>query len=147
MQNCLAALAALEKAGVRVVRRSRWFRSPAWPDPRQPEFVNGVAVLETALDPAGLLALLHEVERLLGRTRSPGVINAARIIDLDLLDFDGQTRAGPPPVLPHPRMHERAFVLQPLADVAPDWRHPETGRSIKDLLAALPAGAAAEPIA
>jgi 2-amino-4-hydroxy-6-hydroxymethyldihydropteridine diphosphokinase len=69
------------------------------------------------------------------------VPNAARLIDLDLLDFDGETAVGGPgrAILPHPRMEGRAFVLRPLADLAPDWRHPRTGASIQTLLAALPA--------
>jgi 2-amino-4-hydroxy-6-hydroxymethyldihydropteridine diphosphokinase len=146
MQNCLAALAALEKSGVRVVRRSRFYRSPAWPDPSQPSFVNAVAALETKLAPEALLAQLHEVERALGRVRTPGAQNAPRIIDLDLLDYDGRVNDTSPPVLPHPRLQDRAFVLRPLADIAPDWRHPKSGRSIKDLLADLPKDAVAEPI-
>jgi 2-amino-4-hydroxy-6-hydroxymethyldihydropteridine diphosphokinase len=136
-ETLLAALAALEKAGVRVARLSRWYDSAAWPDPSQPRYQNAVAVLETALDPAALLTLLHETEAAFGRVRAPR--NAPRTIDLDLLDYDGLVRPGPDaPILPHPRMAERGFVLLPLREVAPGWRHPVSNRSVDELIAALP---------
>ena len=140
-----AALAELDRAGVRVKRVSRLWRTPAWPDPAEPSFLNAVAVVETSLPPVGLLALLHAVEARLGRRR--GRANAPRPIDLDLIDHDGLvTRDGAAPVLPHPRVGERAFVLLPLADVAPCWRHPVSGCGLRDLIAALPPGATAEPL-
>lgn len=137
-ETLLAALAALEAACVRVVARSRWYDSAAWPDPSQPRYWNAVAALETALDPVALLALLHRVEDGLGRAR--GVRNAPRTVDLDLLDYEGLVRNGRGgPILPHPRMAERGFVLLPLRDIAPDWRHPVTGASVDALISALPA--------
>jgi 2-amino-4-hydroxy-6-hydroxymethyldihydropteridine diphosphokinase len=140
-----AALERLAAAGVRILRRSRWYRSPAWPDPADPEFVNAVAEVETALGPAALMALLHETEAALGRTRSTP--NAPRAIDLDLLDYCGAVEGGAAgPVLPHPRLHQRAFVLRPLAEIAPGWRHAVSRRAIADLIAALPAEATADPL-
>ncbi len=134
----LAALAALEIAGVRIVARSRWYDSAAWPDPSQPRYWNAVAGLETTLDPVSLLTLLHQIEDGLGRTR--GARNASRTVDLDLLDYDGLVRNGPEaPILPHPRLTERGFVLLPLRDIAPNWRHPVTGVSVDSLISALPA--------
>jgi len=110
----------------------------------QPWFVNGVVAVETFLPPAELLALLHDVEAEFGRTRN--IRNEARILDLDLLAYDDCVMNEPDgPILPHPRLHERAFVLLPLADVDPDWRHPVTGAAIADLIAALPADQQAEP--
>jgi 2-amino-4-hydroxy-6-hydroxymethyldihydropteridine diphosphokinase len=144
--NCEAALVALAAAGVGVIRRSRWYRSPPWPPSDQPWYVNGVVVVRTDLDPAALLAVMHGIERQFGRVREAGAANAARPLDLDLIDYDGLVRDDPPPVLPHPRLEGRAFVLRPLADVAPAWRHPRTGRSVGDLLAGLPADAIAEPL-
>lgn len=138
-----AALARLEAAGVKIARRSRWYRSPAWPDPADPEFVNAVAEVETALTPPALLALLHEVEAALGRIRAAA--NAPRAIDLDLLDHRGAVEAGPP-ALPHPRLHRRAFVLLPLAEIAPGWRHPVSRRAIGDLIAALGPETCAKPL-
>lgn len=80
------------------------------------------------------MELLHETEDLFGRTR--GTRNAPRTLDLDLIDYDGRIESGPPE-LPHPRLAERAFVLVPLQDVAPSWRHPASGKLIAELLSAL----------
>jgi 2-amino-4-hydroxy-6-hydroxymethyldihydropteridine diphosphokinase len=131
-----AALAHLRDNGVTPVAVSRFYRTPAWPDPRDPEFVNAVARVMTELSPAELIAALHDVEAHFGRVRAAR--NAPRTLDLDILDYDGRIEDGPP-VLPHPRMETRAFVLVPLRDVAPDWRHPISGASVTALLDALPA--------
>jgi 2-amino-4-hydroxy-6-hydroxymethyldihydropteridine diphosphokinase len=140
-----AALAQLQEAGVRILRRSRWYRSAAWPNPADPDFVNAVVEVDTALDPKPLLKVLHRIEAALGRER--GAPNAPRAIDLDLLDFRGAVEAGPAgPVLPHPRLHQRGFVLLPLAEIAPDWRHPVSRRGIAELVAALGPGTAAKPL-
>jgi 2-amino-4-hydroxy-6-hydroxymethyldihydropteridine diphosphokinase len=141
--QCEAAFAALEKRGVAVVKRSRWYESAPVPASDQPNFVNGVAAISTALRPAELLQTLHAVEAELGRVR--GAPNAARTLDLDLLDYDGLVQEGPP-ILPHPRIASRDFVLLPLADVAPDWAHPLTRLSVATLIAALPAGRTARPL-
>lgn len=139
------ALALLGARGVAVARRSRWYRSAPVPPSGQPWFVNGVAAVESDLDPAALMSLLHEIEAELGRVRS--VPNAARILDLDLLDWHGRVSAeGDWPVLPHPRLQERAFVLLPLQELDPDWRHPASGAPIAQLVAGLPADQRAEPI-
>lgn len=111
------ALHALEAAGVRALRVSSFYRTPAWPDPSDSPFVNAVAVVRTGFTPERLLAVLHEVEAAFGRVRSTP--NAPRPLDLDLIDYDGRVAAGPP-VLPHPRAAERAFVLVPLVEIAPD---------------------------
>jgi len=135
-----AALHALERHGVQLVRISPWYRTAPVPASDQPWFVNAVAEVASGLDPRALLAALHAVEHDFGRVRS--VPNAPRIVDLDLLDFRGEVAAGggQAPVLPHPRLHQRAFVLRPLADLEPQWRHPVGGHPIATLLAALPAG-------
>ena len=135
--TCTAALAALERAGVRVRRRSRWYRSAPVPPSDQPWFVNGVAEVETDLDPAGLMAVLHGIERDFGRVRRER--NEARVIDLDLLAY-GDRVSGPDqtPRLPHPRLADRAFVVLPLAELDPDWRHPESGLRARDLASRLP---------
>ena len=144
-QTLEAALAALQHGGVTVVARSRWFRSAPVPPSDQPWFVNGVASVETGLSPASLLALLHEIEADFGRARHRR--NEARVLDLDLIAYHGRVSGpGESPVLPHPRLAERAFVVLPLADVAPDWRHPVSGLSAAKLAGALDPTDTAEPL-
>jgi 2-amino-4-hydroxy-6-hydroxymethyldihydropteridine diphosphokinase len=130
-----AALRALAQNGVTLLQVSAFYATPAWPDPSDPSYVNAVAQVETTLAPDVLMARLHEVEREFGRVRD--VRNAPRTLDLDLLDYDGRVEGGPP-VLPHPRIEQRAFVLVPLADVAPLWKHPVSGRNVRALIDALP---------
>jgi 2-amino-4-hydroxy-6-hydroxymethyldihydropteridine diphosphokinase len=118
--------------GMRVVAVSSWWESaPIPPDPASPPFVNGVALLEGETTPGALLAALHAIEDEAGRARP--YPNAPRVLDLDLIDLGGRVQAGPP-ILPHPRAHQRAFVLRPLAEVAPGWGHPVLGQGVADLL-------------
>jgi 2-amino-4-hydroxy-6-hydroxymethyldihydropteridine diphosphokinase len=147
---------------------SRWYETDPVPPSGQPPYVNGVALLvrtgteghdadgraggwtagspapamtggsgPAPIDPpATLLAALHAIEAEAFRARS--VPNAARTLDLDLIDLDVLVRDAPDPILPHPRAHLRGFVLAPLRDIAPGWVHPRLGRTARDLLAALP---------
>lgn len=139
-----AALAALGRNGAEPVPVSRFYQTPAWPDPSDPPFVNAVAQVRTELSPAALLARLQEIERFFGRIEAAR--NAPRPLDLDILDYDSRVEAGPPE-LPHPRIEARAFVLVPLAEIAPQWRHPVSGRPIMELIAALsPTEAAPKPV-
>ena len=138
-----AAMGNLAQEAGKIVARSRFYRSAPVPDSTQPWYVNAVAALETRLAPKELLALLHRIETRLGRVRREP--NAARVIDLDLLDYNGFIRDRPP-ILPHPRMHARAFVLLPLAEIAPGWKHPGLGLSVEQLIARLPPDQTAEPI-
>jgi 2-amino-4-hydroxy-6-hydroxymethyldihydropteridine diphosphokinase len=144
-ETATAAVAALEKAGIRVRRQSRWYETAPVPVSNQPWYVNGVVEVETGLEPYPLLQALHQIEADFDRVRT--VRNAARTLDLDLLDYDGRIsgeEAGV--ILPHPRLHQRAFVLKPLAELAPGWRHPVTRAPLEELVRALPPEQAAHAI-
>ncbi len=99
-------------------------------------YLNAVAEADTQLSPEHLLAAILEVERLLGRLRSEP--NAPRTLDLDVLLYGDLIRSGPDPVVPHPRMHQRRFVLEPLAELVPDLVHPSLGKTVGELLKELP---------
>jgi 2-amino-4-hydroxy-6-hydroxymethyldihydropteridine diphosphokinase len=129
-----AALASLGARGITVERQSGFYVSEAWPDPADPPFVNAVASVRTALSPADLLRVLLEVESEFGR--KPGPRNAPRPLDLDIVDYQGRIEHGDPE-LPHPRLGDRAFVLVPLREIAPQWRHPVTGRTVDELISAI----------
>ena len=143
-ETLTAALAALQADGIDVVSRSGWYRSAPIPRSTQPWFVNAVASMDTALGPEELLAALQAVETRFGRLRTEP--NAARVLDLDLIDYQGAVMQTPALVLPHPRLHQRRFVLAPLAEIAPDWRHPLSGLSAGQLLARLSDEQPVEPL-
>lgn len=140
---CRKALARLDSMGITIAALSRFYETAPVPVSDQPWFINAVARVECGLDAAALLDRLHQVEQEFGRVRRER--NEARVLDLDLIDYKRMVDAGPP-ILPHPRMVDRAFVLLPLADVAPDWTHPADGRGIGDLIAALPPDQAIRPL-
>ena len=138
---CQAAVEALRGLpGLRLLSVSRWYETSAWPPSDQPSYINGVALLTGATDPVWLLGALHAIEARAGRQRS--VANAARPLDLDIIDMGGMARPSPNPILPHPRAHLRDFVLRPIADVLPGWRHPVSGALVADLIAAVEADSA-----
>jgi 2-amino-4-hydroxy-6-hydroxymethyldihydropteridine diphosphokinase len=141
-----AAIDELAKASAVTTARSRLYRSAPVPASDHPWFLNEVIAATTELTPRNLLALMHRIEAQFGRERRER--DAPRTLDLDLLAYDACVQAGGDgePTLPHPRLSHRAFVLRPLAEVAPGWRHPMTGETVEDLIAALPPGQIAEPI-
>ena len=138
------ALARLPTVGVRIAVCSPWWRSAAWPDEAQPEYLNGVAVVETALGPHDLLTALLNVEEGFGRRR--GVPNTPRTLDLDLIAYGRIVADEGGLNLPHPRAADRRFVMGPLAQVAPGWVHPAIGRTAADLFASATVGLDATPI-
>ena len=135
-ETCLAALEKLAAAGdITCIATSPWYRTEPQPISDQPWFFNAVVQIKTHLTPPALLARLHSIERAMGRVRQHR--NEARIIDMDIIDFAGVVRQDAP-ILPHPRMHERGFVLYPLRDLKADWVHPISGAGIDTLIAKLP---------
>ncbi|MET0272520.1 MAG: 2-amino-4-hydroxy-6-hydroxymethyldihydropteridine diphosphokinase [Phenylobacterium sp.] len=139
-----AALALFPQAGLPVLARSSWWRSAAWPDPAGPEYRNGVAIVEAKGGPQAVLEALFAIETRLGRAR--GARNAPRTLDLDLIAHGRQVIDAPDLVLPHPRAHDRRFVMGPLAEIAPGWTHPVSGLSAADLAASATVGRDAAPI-
>lgn len=155
-QTLKLALTELEKAGAVIRAKSRFFSTPAVPAGNGPDFVNGVVLLQTNWAPGETIAHLHEIEARLGRRRDKRW--GARNVDLDLLAIDNvilpdvptlrswmdlspdqqQQKAPGQLILPHPRMHQRGFVLVPFADIAPDWKHPITRQTVAQMCAALP---------
>jgi 2-amino-4-hydroxy-6-hydroxymethyldihydropteridine diphosphokinase len=155
-QTVDAALQHLTAGGARIEAVSRFYRTPAFPAGSGPDFVNAAAVLRMPGGPDAVLAALHAVEAAFGRERRARW--GQRTLDLDLIGIGDlvrpdragyeawralapqaqQARAPDHLILPHPRVHERAFVLVPLADVAPHWMHPVLGRSVREMLEALP---------
>ena len=139
-----AALSSLPRAGLRILRRSGWWRSAAWPDPSQPAYLNGVAIVETTLSPQGVLAQILALEAAFGRKR--GAANAPRTLDIDLIAYGRQVIDAPDLTLPHPRAAERRFVMGPLAEIAPDWVHPTLGKTAAELAASASVGVDAAPV-
>ncbi len=137
-----AALVAFPSEGLAVMIRSSWWTSAAWPDETLPAYLNGVAVVETSLDPFGTLAALHRVEARFGRAR--GAPNAPRTLDLDLIAY-GQSVVSGGLTVPHPRAHERLFVMGPLAEIAPNWCHPVSGETAARLAEVASVGRDARP--
>jgi 2-amino-4-hydroxy-6-hydroxymethyldihydropteridine diphosphokinase len=132
-----AALSTLGDAGVGILKVSSFRQTEALPVPSDPPFTNAVARLQTSLNPSALLELLHAIETAYGRVRSQP--NAPRTLDLDLLAHGDVVATGEGLQLPHPRIAERRFVLEPLAEIAPHWRHPVTGLTAGQMLERLPA--------
>jgi len=131
-ENCLRAIGLLEGRGLKITKRSSLHKTEPWGLKEQPEFINMALEVETELQPAELLTVLKQVERDMGRERS--VKWGPRIIDLDILLYDDLIITGGDLTVPHPLMHERAFVLVPLAEIAPSKVHPVFLKKISDLL-------------
>ncbi|MDK2846200.1 MAG: 2-amino-4-hydroxy-6-hydroxymethyldihydropteridine diphosphokinase [Synergistales bacterium] len=131
------AVMLLEERSLRISASSDVFETPPWGMENQPRFLNACVLAETDILPRALLELLLNIESDLGRIRRYKW--GPREIDLDLLFYDDQVFNESGLVLPHPQMHRRVFVLVPLVQIAPDWRHPVLGKSIRELAGSMDA--------
>lgn len=129
--------------GIKVTQISSLWRSQAWPNPEYPPYHNAVFAVTTTLKPQRLLIQLHALEAEAGRVRGSQP-NQPRVLDLDLIAYGNVVIDGDI-ILPHPRAHERGFVMGPLAEIAPDWSHPVLGLSARDLYARVTVGTDAYP--
>ena len=133
--GCDEAIEQLAASGFADVESSPWYETAPVPVSDQPWYMNAVISATTSMPPDVALAAIHAVEANFGRVR--GVRNAARVLDIDLLDYGGMVLQSDALTLPHPRMHQRAFVLLPLRDLDPDWVHPVLQQELRPLIAAL----------
>jgi 2-amino-4-hydroxy-6-hydroxymethyldihydropteridine diphosphokinase len=134
----LSARQIMAQKGLVPVRASRFWQTQPVPKSDQPWYCNQVVEIETCRDPRIVLHMLHQIEAMFGRIRNPSRRNEPRILDLDLLTYHRVVLDEPGITLPHPRLHERGFVLYPLRDVAPGFVHPILNKSVNLMIRDLP---------
>ena len=141
VEECFDRALVVLGAHLSEIRRAPIYRTPAVSAVPQPDYLNSALVARSHLDAESLLALCQAIERSVGRRRGGSRERwGPRPLDLDLLWFGERISTRPEITLPHPRLAERRFVLQPLADLIPDELVPLTGRTVRELLDGLPAG-------
>ena len=145
-QTLRAAYEVIENHNIKILKKSRiWLTAPVPFDPDQDWYHNSVVSVDTDLPPHDLLRTLLNIEQDFGRVRS--IKNAPRVLDLDIIAYHDEVMQGQDDlILPHPRMHERLFVLKPLADIDDSWTHPIKGRNVQESIAACPEDQQAQPL-
>ena len=131
-ENCKQALRLLHANGILIKKQSRMYETEPWGIKDQPKFINMAVEVETDKKPEELLRVLEEIEKEIGRTET--VKWGPRVIDLDILFYDDLILKTPDLEIPHPLLHERGFVLKPLSEIAPDKKHPVTGKTVKEMI-------------
>jgi len=133
-KNIELAKVALSHSKIKILESSSFYETLSWPDPKKPKFINIVLKIETKIDPLNLLSFCKKIEKSLGRKKSEK--NSPRICDIDILDFDKRSIKNGI-ILPHPRLHQRNFVLIPLFEINKNWVHPKSKNHIKTLISKL----------
>ena len=126
------AISCLRDYSIFVTNQSSWYESEPIPKSEQPNFFNCIVFANTVLKELDVLESLHKIEHKLGRRRK--VVNEARIIDLDLIDYSNKILRNENIIIPHPRAHQRRFVIEPLAELDKNWIHPILKLNINELL-------------
>lgn len=138
-----AAMQAIEEKGLRIQQKSRiWLTAPV-PVSDQPWYHNAVVSIASTLSAPDVLTILQDIENNFGRVRE--IRNEPRVLDLDLLVYNDQSLDTPDLILPHPRLHQRAFVLLPIQDIDPTWAHPVSGVSVAEMISTVPPEQMAKP--
>jgi 2-amino-4-hydroxy-6-hydroxymethyldihydropteridine diphosphokinase len=131
-ENCRKAIKLLKEKGIAVKKQSRMYETEPWGIKDQPKFINMAIEVETDKKPEELLRILKEIEKEIGRTET--VKWGPRVIDLDIIFYDDLILKSQDLEIPHPLLHEREFVLKPLCEIAPEKKHPVTGKTVKEML-------------
>ncbi len=126
------AISCLKNYSIKVIKQSSWYESEAIPKSSQPNYFNSIIFANTTLNEIDVLNSLHEIEYLFGRKRNK--INESRVIDLDLIDYSNKVLITKEITIPHPRAHQRGFVMKPLAELDPNWVHPILKTNVNEIL-------------
>ena len=126
------AINYLQNYSIQVTGQSSWYESQPIPKSDQPNFFNCIVIANTLLNELDVLETLHKIEHKLGRRRK--IANEPRVIDLDLIDYSNKILKNNQIVIPHPRAHKRRFVMEPLAELDPNWVHPTLKRDVRTIL-------------
>ena len=139
-KNLNLAMQHLKKKGIIINKKSSFYETPSYPDKNKPKFINMVVEVKTDLLPINLMLILINIEKLLGRQRRKK--NDPRTCDIDIIDYDGQVNEfltqNSKLIIPHKDLSSRNFVLFPLQEILPDWKHPKSKENVSALIQKLP---------